>query len=194
VEIVQGEEPVVQVEELTQQSFFHSPLLSQSHSTNHLNSTQIPHSNEPRRLLQVSAIQSPLAPLSPVHIVEEEMMEPVVAESSDDDIIFVEAFAAPARPKRRRRRSGIQLRPRLIFQDEEEYFVEKVVGWMMERGRELFLIKLAGYGEEDNTWEDGVEKRREIPEMVADYFTESRFDDVSDHKYVNRRSKRRRLL
>ena len=50
VEIVQGEEPVVRVEELTQQSFFHSPLLIQSHSTNHLNSTQIPHSNEPRRL------------------------------------------------------------------------------------------------------------------------------------------------
>jgi hypothetical protein len=86
VEIVQGEEPVVQVEELTQQSFFHSPLLTQSHSKNHLNSTQIPHSNEPQRLLQVSAIQIPLALQSPVHIVEEEMMEPVEVDSSDDEI------------------------------------------------------------------------------------------------------------
>ncbi len=86
-------------------------------------------------------------------------MEPVVVESADDDIIFVEAVAAPARPERRRRRSGNQLRKRLIFQDEEEYFVVKVVGWMMERGRELFLIKLAGYGEEENTWEDDVEKQ-----------------------------------
>jgi hypothetical protein len=195
------EEPVVQVEELTQQSFFNSPPLIQSHSTNHLNSTQIPHSNEPRRMLQVSAIQSPQ---SPVHIVGEDIMEPVEVnevESSDDDIIFVEEVAAPTRPERRRRRSGIQLRPRIIIQDEEEYFVEKVVGWMMERGRELFLIKWAGYSDEHNTWEDGVEKRREIPEMVADYFTESgfddelsRFDDLNDHTYVNRRSKRRRLL
>jgi hypothetical protein len=201
VEIVQVEEPVVQVEELTQQSFFNSPPLIQSHSTNHLNSTQIPHSNEPRRMLQVSAIQSPQ---SPVHIVGEDIMEPVEVnevESSDDDIIFVEEVAAPTRPERRRRRSGIQLRPRIIIQDEEEYFVEKVVGWMMERGRELFLIKWAGYSDEHNTWEDGVEKRREIPEMVADYFTESgfddelsRFDDLNDHTYVNRRSKRRRLL
>ena len=86
------------------------------------------------------------------------------------------------------------MRPRVVRPNEDEYFVEKVLGWMMERGRELFLMKWAGYGEEDNTWEDGVEKRRKIPEMVADYFTESRFDDVSDHKYVNRRSKRRRLL
>ena len=71
-------------------------------------------------------------------------MKPVEVDSSDDDIIFVEAVAAPTRPERRRRRSGIQLRPRIIIQDEEEYFVEKVVGWMMERGRELFLIKWAG--------------------------------------------------
>ncbi len=94
---MQGEEPVVQVEELveTQQSFFYSPLLTQSYSTSHLNSSQLPHLNEPQRLLQVSAIQSPLAPQSPVHIVG----------SSDDDIIFVEAVAAPAAPARRRRRS-----------------------------------------------------------------------------------------
>jgi hypothetical protein len=147
VEIVQVEEPVVQVEELPQQSFFNSPPLIQSHSTNHLNSTQIPHSNEPRRMLQVSAIQSPLAPQSPVHIVGEGIMEPVEVnevESSDDDIILVEAVAAPTRPERRRRRSGIPSRPRIIFQDEEEYFVEKVLGWMVKRGRELFLIKWAG--------------------------------------------------
>jgi hypothetical protein len=112
---------------------------------------------------------------------------------------------APVRPPPERRTvergRGRVLRPRVVRPNEEEYFVEKVVSWMMERGRELFLIKWAGYGEEDNTWEDGVEKRREIPEMVADYFTESgfddevsRFDDVNDHTYVNRRSKRRRLL
>ncbi len=77
-------------------------------------------------------------------------MKPVEVDSPDDDII-VEAVAAPARPKRRRRRSGIQLRPRIIFKDEDEYFVEKGVGWMMVRGRELFLIKWAGYLEEYNT-------------------------------------------
>ena len=41
-----------------------------------------------------------LAPQSPVHIVEEELMEPVEVESSDDDIIFVEAVAAPTRTPR----------------------------------------------------------------------------------------------
>jgi hypothetical protein len=112
----------------------------------------------------------------------------------------VEAVAASARPEWRRRRSGIQLRPRLIFNDEEEYFVEKVVGLMMERGREIFLIKLAGYREEYNTWEHGVEKRREFPEIIDDYFTElgfddeeSNFDDINDRTYVNRWSKRRCL-
>ena len=39
-----------------------------------------------------------------------------------------------------------------------------------------------------------------IPNMIEEYFTESgddevsRFDDVNDITYVNRRSKRRRLL
>jgi hypothetical protein len=206
VEIVQVEEPVVQVEELTQQSFFNSPPLIQSHSTNHLNSTQIPHSNEPRRMLQVSAIQSPLAPRSPVHLVAAEEWEPVEVESSDDDVVFVAAVAAPVRPPRERRREergrGRALRPRVVStNDDDEFFVEKVVGWKVERGIEFFLIKWAGYTDNYNTWENGVEKRREIPEMVADYFTESgyndevsRFDDVNDHTYVNRRSKRRRLL
>ncbi len=90
-------------------------------------------------------------------------------------------FDAPVRqpPERRteERERGRALRPRVVRPNEDEYFVEKVLGWMMERGRELFLMKWAGYGEEDKTWEDGVEKRRKIPEMVADYFTESGFDD-----------------
>jgi hypothetical protein len=205
VEIVQVEEPVVQVEELTQQSFFNSPPLIQSHSTNHLNSTQIPHSNEPRRMLQVSAIQSPLAPRSPVHLVAAEEWEPVEVESSDDDVVFVAAVAAPVRPPRERRREergrGRALRPRVVStNDDDEFFVEKVVGWKVERGREYFSIKWAGYSEDFNTWEDGLEKRREIPEMVADYFTESgfddevsNFDDVNDRTYVNKR-KRRRLM
>jgi hypothetical protein len=199
------EEPVVQVEELTQQSFFNSPPLIQSHSTNHLNSTQIPHSNEPRRMLQVSAIQSPLAPRSPVHLVAAEEWEPVEVESSDDDVVFVAAVAAPVRPPRERRREergrGRALRPRVVStNDDDEFFVEKVVGWKVERGREYFSIKWAGYSEDFNTWEDGLEKRREIPEMVADYFTESgfddevsNFDDVNDRTYVNKR-KRRRLM
>jgi hypothetical protein len=62
------------------------------------------------------------------------------------------------------------------------------------------LIKWAGYTDNYNTWENGVEKREEIPNMIEEYFTESgddevsRFDDVNDITYVNRRSKRRRLL
>jgi hypothetical protein len=70
-----------------------------------------------------------------------------------------------------------------------------------QRGIEFFFIKWAGYTDDYNTWENGVEKRREIPEIVADYFIVSGFDDevscfndVNDITYVNRRSKRRRLL
>ena len=67
-------------------------------------------------------------------------------------------------------------------------------------GREYFSIKWAGYSEDFNTWEDGLEKRREIPDMIEEYFTElgvddevSIFDDVNNCTYVNKR-KRRRLL
>ncbi len=87
----------------------------------------------------------------------------------------------------------------------DQFFVEKVDGCSeVERGHEFFLIKWSGYSDYYITWEDGVEKRREIPNMVTDYFTElgvdddvimrSNYEDVNDHTYVNRRSKRRRLL
>jgi hypothetical protein len=65
------------------------------------------------------------------------------------------------------------LRPRVVStNDDDEFFVEKVVGWKEERAREYFSIKWAGHTEEFNTWEDGLEKRREIPDMIEDYFTE----------------------
>jgi hypothetical protein len=159
--------------------------------------------------LQLSTINSPPPPRSPVHLVAAEEIEPVETielESTDDDIVFIETVAAPARPAVERQRvvreRGRTLRPRVAStNDDDEFFVEKVVGWKVERGIEFFLIKWAGYTDNYNTWENGVEKRREIPEMVADYFTESgyddevsRFDDVNDITYVNRRSKRRRLL
>jgi hypothetical protein len=97
--------------------------------------------------------------------------------SSDDYVAFVAAVAAPVRPPRERRREeigrGRALRPRVVStNDDDEFFVEKVVGWKEERGREYFSIKWAGYTEEFNTWEDGLEKRREIPDMIEDYFTE----------------------
>jgi DNA-binding helix-hairpin-helix protein with protein kinase domain len=93
------------------------------------------------------------------------------------------------------------LRPRVVSTNEDdEFFVEKVVGWCVERGREYFSIKWAGYSEDFNTWEDSLEKRREIPDMIEEYFTEFGFDDevsrcdgLNDQTYVNRR-KRRRFL
>jgi hypothetical protein len=112
---------------------------------------------------------------------------------------------APVRPPPERRTvergRGRTLRPRLVSTNEDdEFFVEKVVGWKVERGIEFFLIKWAGYTDNYNTWENGVEKREEIPEMIDEYFTElgvddevSNYDDINDRTYVNKR-KRRRLL
>jgi hypothetical protein len=184
-------------------SLFHSPVQRQLLSAIRLNSTHLPDNSIQQPLLQVSAINSPpqqqQLPLQ--HPQELVLME----LSSDDDVVFVAAVAAPVRPPRERRREergrGRALRPRVVStNDDDEFFVEKVVGWKVERGREYFSIKWAGYSEDFNTWEDGLEKRREIPEMVADYFTESgfddevsNFDDVNDRTYVNKR-KRRRLM
>jgi hypothetical protein len=93
------------------------------------------------------------------------------------------------------------LRPRVAStNDDDEFFVEKVDGWKEEWGIEFFFIKWAGYSEEFNTWVNGSEKRREIPYMIEEYFTElgvddevSNIDDINDRTYVNKR-KRRRLL
>ncbi len=48
--------------------------------------------------------------------------------------------------------------------------------------------------------ENGAEKRREIPDMIEEYFTElgvddevSIFDDVNNCTYVNKRNRRRLL-
>jgi hypothetical protein len=161
-------------------SLFHSPDQRQSLSAIRLNSTHLPDTSIQQPLLQVTAINSPpqqqQLPLQ--HPQELVLME----LSSDDDDVFVAAVAAPVRPPRERRREergrGRALRPRVVStNDDDEFFVEKVVGWKVERGIEFFLIKWAGYTDNYNTWENGVEKRREIPEMVADYFTESEFDD-----------------
>jgi hypothetical protein len=83
------------------------------------------------------------------------------------------------------------LRPRAVSSEGDEYFVEEVVGWKIERGREFFLIKWAGYSDDYNTWENGQEKRREIPNMVADYFDElgvtddeDNFDNTKDITYI----------
>jgi hypothetical protein len=54
------------------------------------------------------------------------------------------------------------LRPRLGSTNEDEFFVEKVEGWKVERGREYFSIKWVGYTEEFNTWENWAVKRREF--------------------------------
>jgi hypothetical protein len=153
--------------------------------------------------LQLSIIQEIQLIQSPIHSPPTHLSllpEPETLNISDDDIVFVEAVAAPFREDRRRRRSGIQLRPRIIFPVDEEYFVEKVVGWMVVRGREFYLIKWSGYGEEDNTWEDGAEKRREIPDMIADYFNELGLEDEQDNSEDNydltdiNQRKRRRFL
>ncbi len=96
-------------------------------------------------------------------------------ESSEDEIIFVAAVAATVTPPRERRQIGV-LRPRAVSSEGDEYFLE-VVGWKIERGREYFLIKWAGYSDDYNTWENGQEKRLEIPNMVADYYDEL---DVTD--------------
>ena len=48
--------------------------------------------------------------------------------------------------------------------------------------------------------ENGAEKRREIPDMIEEYFTElgvddevSNIDDINDRTYVNKRNRRRLL-
>jgi hypothetical protein len=79
------------------------------------------------------------------------------------------------------------LRPRVVSTNEDdEFFVEKVGGCKVERGCEFFLNKWAGYTEEFNTWENGAEKRLEIPEIVEEYFTELGVDDeVSNYDDIN---------
>ena len=79
-----------------------------------------------------------------------------------DDVIFEAAVAAPLGPPRKRKQIWA-LRPREVSSEGEEYFVEEVVGWKIERGRQFFLIKWSGYSEEYKTWKNGTEKRREIP-------------------------------
>ena len=63
--------------------------------------------------------------------------------SSDDYVAFVAAVAAPVRPPRERRREergrGRALRPRVVStNDDDEFFVEKVVGWKIERVVSIF--------------------------------------------------------
>ena len=170
-----------------------------------MNSTHMPYISFQQHYLQLSTIHSPPPPRSPVHLVAAEEIEPVetIEIESTDDIVFIETVAAPARPAVERQRvvreRGRTLRPRVAStNDDDEFFVEKVDGWKEEWGIEFFFIKWAGYTVDYNTWENGVEKRSEIPEMLADYFTESgfddevsNFDDVNDRTYVNKRKRRR---
>jgi hypothetical protein len=169
-----------------------SPLQIQYQSSIYMNSTHLSDTSLQQHHLHFSTIHSPLPPRSLVHIVavaETEQAETNELESTDDDIVFIEAIAATARPalERCREGRGRPLRPRVVSTNEDdEFFVEKVVGWKVERGREFFLNKWAGFTEEFNTWENGAEKRLEIPEIVEEYFTELGVDDeVSNYDDIN---------
>jgi hypothetical protein len=184
-------------------SLFHSPIQHQSISAIRLNSTQLQDTSvQLRHLTQLQ--QSPIQDETthqqfPPQQSLQQLDATQLLESSEDEVIFVAAVAAPVRPPRERRQIGV-LRPRAVSSEGDEYFVEEVVGWKIQRGREFFLIKWAGYSDDYNTWENGQEKRREIPNMVADYFDElgvtddeDNFDNTKDITYVNSRKKRRLL-
>jgi hypothetical protein len=55
------------------------------------------------------------------------------------------------------------LRPGEVSSEGEEYFEEEVVGLKIERGRELFSIKWAGFNDDFITWENGAENGEKFP-------------------------------
>ena len=95
-----------------------------------------------------------------VEVVEEEIH--VVASDGDDDdeIVCVGEIAAPERRRRRVRR----------VRDDDEYVVESVLDRRYFHRVEQFLIKWAGYDDDENSWEYGYEKRVEIPDAISLYF------------------------
>jgi hypothetical protein len=105
-----------------------------------------------------------------VEVVDEINEDPVIVDvvdlevRDDDDDNDIEIVAEVPAPERRRRR-----RARREF-DDEEYEVECVLDRRYFHGVEHFLIEWSGYGQEENSWELGYEKRVEIPEAIALYF------------------------
>ena len=95
-------------------------------------------------------------------LVQVEVDEPAEEQVTNDDIIFVGEVVAPERRGRRRARR--------VRDDDEEYVVERVLDRRYFHGVENFLIEWSGYGPEENSWELGHEKRREIPDAISLYF------------------------
>jgi hypothetical protein len=119
---------------------------------------------------QIEAPQ--LIPQEPVELYTEQALEVqveveegeihVVASDGDDDdeIVCVGEIAAPERRRRRVRR----------VRDDDEYVVESVLDRRYFHRVEQFLIKWAGYDDDENSWEYGYEKRVEIPDAISLYF------------------------
>jgi hypothetical protein len=125
-----------------------------------------------------------------VQVEDEEEIHVVVSDGDDDEIVFVGEIAAPERRRRRARR---------VLDDDDEYVVERVVDRRYFHRVEQFLIKWAGYDDDENSWENGFEKRVEIPEAIALYFQNNGIADDGimilrsrDEEFVEDRQPRER--
>ena len=112
-----------------------------------------PPPQEPSVLEPVQMQQEAVEPPEQVELLEEEQVE-----VQGDEIIVVGEVAPPERRRRRTRRV------------RDEYVVESVVDRRYFHRVEQFLIKWSGYDDDENSWEDGHEKRREIPDAISLYF------------------------
>jgi hypothetical protein len=91
---------------------------------------------------------------------EDPVIDLEVRDDDNDDIEIVAEVPAPERSRRRRARREF---------DDEEYEVESVLDRRYFY-RVEFLIKWAGYDDDENSWEYGYEKRVEIPDAISLYF------------------------
>jgi hypothetical protein len=132
----------------------------------HLSPPPPPPPQEPPLLLQDLILPEPVEHQveqvelfgEPVEVPGEETIE-LESSSDDNEIIVVAEIGAPERRRRPRR-----------VRDEAEYVVESVLDRRYFHRVEQFLIKWTGYDDDENSWEDGHEKRREIPDAISLYF------------------------